>query len=74
MHNNAFTAFLDESERSPIERFGFGIKSFFYLLRVTIVTFFMFNIVYLPVGLSFGSWDALTKEGFLTTFTLGNMG
>lgn len=67
--------FLEEGE-DPINRLGYGIISYFSLIKTLMQLYFVLTLVNLPTILEFQSFSAYEGENmsFLTKFTLGNMG
>ena len=60
----------------PVQYFGFGIMSFYGLLKGMIVMMFLLTLSHVPLMLSYSSWNALNMRslGTVNQFTIGNMG
>ena len=63
---------LEEGE-DPLTRLGYGIVSYFTLIRIFMYVFGLLSLVYLPSMRDFSSWGALAALGN-TAYTVGNMG
>lgn len=63
---------LEEGE-DPLTRLGYGIVSYFTLIRVFMYVFGLLSLAYFPVMRDFSSWGALAHLG-KTAYTVGNMG
>ena len=71
-----FDFFLEEGE-DAIGRLGYGIVSFFSLIRIFVFVFGFLSIVYLPVMYDLSSWNAFEGEAQVSgniAYTIGNMG
>lgn len=71
-----FDFFLEEGE-DPIGRLGYGIVSYFSLIRIFVFVFGFLSIVYLPVMYDLSGWNAFEGEAQVSgniAYTFGNMG
>jgi hypothetical protein len=67
--------FLDEGE-DPINRLGFGIISYFQMVKALFILMVLLSLFNLPLMFTYGSYDALKSGGdwLSSTYFLGNMG
>lgn len=67
-----FDFFLEEGE-DPIGRLGYGIVSYFSLIRIFVFVFGFLSCVYMPVIMDYSNWKNFDGLGNLM-YTVGNMG
>jgi hypothetical protein len=68
-----FDFFLEEGE-DPIGRLGYGIVSYFSLIRIFMFVFGLLALVYLPTMGDFSGWTTFVNPGGNIIYTVGNMG
>ena len=71
-----FDFFLEEGE-DPIGRLGYGIVSYFSLIRIFVQVFAFLSVIYLPVMMDYSKWNAFEGEKQVSgniAYTVGNMG
>ena len=66
-----FDFFLEEGE-DPIGRLGYGIVSYFSLIRIFCYAFFLLSVVYFPTMRDFSGWKTFAGAGNLM-YTVGNL-
>lgn len=67
-----FDFFLEEGE-DPIGRLGYGIVSYFSLIRIFVFVFGFLTLAYMPLIMDFSTWTHFAGKGNLM-YTVGNMG
>ena len=71
-----FDFFLEPGE-DPIGRLGYGIVSYFSLIRIFVFVFGLLSICYFPVMQDFAGWNAFEGEKQVSgniAYTVGNLG
>lgn len=54
--------------------FGYGINTYFKMLRRLMVFFIAISFVHVPLFVYYSSWNGLTRKANESVYTLGNLG
>lgn len=52
----------NDDDDDPVNYLGFGIVSYFSLIKTLIFIFFVLTVVHIPILLSYSRYDNYTKE------------